>query len=69
MGGPVGRRRWEQLPCPLSGLGTALPSQDRDKEGHARVAQGTQFEGRTSVGCGVEELHFKGNLERFLFFN
>lgn len=30
-----------------AGLGTALPSQDRGWEGHG-VAQGTQFEGRTS---------------------
>lgn len=44
------------------GPGTALPSQDRG-QGRSRVAQGTQFEGRTSVGCGVEELHFKDNLE------
>ena len=45
------------------------PAQPGQATRGPRVAQGTQFEGRTSVGCGVEELHFKGNLERFLFFN
>lgn len=38
--------------------GTALPSQDRG-QGRSRVAQGTQFEGRTSVGCGVQGAAFQ----------
>ena len=49
------------------GPGTALPSKDRGRE--VTGSSGTQFEGRTSVGCGVEELHFKDNLGRFFFFN
>ena len=45
------------------------PAQQGQGTGKVTGSLGTQFEGRTSVGWGVEELHFKDNLGFFLFFN
>ena len=67
MGRKLWARAWEQLLWQVSARGQPCPA--RTGTGKVTGSSGTQFEGRTSVGCGVEELHFKDNLGGFFFFN